>query len=134
RVLRDGWLWSGDLARQDKEGYVYLVGRSKEMFISGGFNIYPAEVELCLSGCPGVQAAAVIGVPDESLGELCVAFIAVEPGFDLTEAMCKQHCKPIIGFRTPRKWFFVDHLPLTGNGKVDKASLKASLEPQEAGQ
>jgi acyl-CoA synthetase (AMP-forming)/AMP-acid ligase II len=133
-VLRDGWLWSGDLARQDDEGYVYLVGRSKEMFISGGFNIYPAEVESCLSGCPGVQAAAVIGVPDESLGELCVAFIAAEPGFGLTETMCEHHCKPIIGFRTPRKWFFVDHLPLTGNGKVDKASLKASLESQEMGQ
>lgn len=134
RVLRDGWLWSGDLARQDEEGYVYLVGRSKEMFISGGFNIYPAEVESCLSSCPGVQAAAVIGVPDESLGELCVAFIAVERGFDLTEAMCEHHCKPIIGFRTPKKWIFVNHLPLTGNGKVDKASLKASLEPQGAGQ
>lgn len=132
RVLRDEWLWSGDLARQDEEGYIYLVGRSKEMFISGGFNIYPAEVESCLSGCPGVQAAAVIGVPDESLGELCVAFIAVERGVDLTEAMCERHCKPIIGFRTPRRWVFVNQLPLTGNGKVDKASLKASLEPQGA--
>jgi acyl-CoA synthetase (AMP-forming)/AMP-acid ligase II len=64
-VLRDGWLWSGDLARRDADGLIYIVGRSKEMLISGGFNIYPAEVEACLSNCPGVQETAVIGVPDE---------------------------------------------------------------------
>lgn len=127
KVLRDGWLWSGDLARRDADGFIYIVGRSKEMLISGGFNIYPAEVEACLSSCPGVQEAAVIGMPDENLGEIAVAFISAEPGITLTRETCESYCKPRIGIRTPRRWHFVEHLPRTGNAKVDKGALRASL-------
>ena len=132
KVLRDGWLWSGDLARKDAEGFIYIVGRSKEMLISGGFNIYPAEVEACLSSCPGVQEAAVVGTPDDALGELCVAFIAPEAAAKLTPSDCENFCKSRIGIRTPKRWFFVQHLPRTGNGKVDKAELRARLQPAEA--
>jgi acyl-CoA synthetase (AMP-forming)/AMP-acid ligase II len=127
KVLRDGWLWSGDLARKDEDGFIYIVGRSKEMLISGGFNIYPAEVEACLSSCPGVQEAAVIGIPDENLGEIAVAFVAAEPGKTLSKEHCEAHCKPLIGIRTPKRWHFIDRLPRTGNAKVDKGELRASL-------
>lgn len=132
KVLRDGWLWSGDLARRDPSGLIHIVGRSKEMLISGGFNIYPAEVEACLSSCLGVQEAAVVGMPDEQFGEICVAFVAAEPGVALTREICEAHCRPRIGIRTPRIWFFLPQMPRTGNGKVDKAALKsrlAALEP-----
>ncbi len=127
KVLRDGWLWSGDLARRDEHGLIHIVGRSKEMLISGGFNIYPGEVEACLTSLAGVQEAAVIGIPDEQFGELCVAFVAPETGISLTQETCEAHCKPRIGFRTPRRWIFVDQLPRTGNGKVDKAALRGRL-------
>lgn len=127
KVLRGGWLWSGDLARQDDDGFIYLVGRSKEMLISGGFNIYPGELEACLSSCPGVQEAAIVGIADERFGEIAVAFVAAEPGLTLTAEACIAHCKPRLGFRTPKSWHFVASLPRTGNGKVDKADLRARL-------
>lgn len=123
KVLRNGWIWTGDLARQDKDGLIYLVGRSKEMLISGGFNIYPAEVEACLSGCPGVRETAVIGLPDETLGEVCTAFVVRDS--NVTVENCQEYCKPLLGIRTPRRWIFIENLPRTGNGKVDKAALKS---------
>ncbi|MGE0007572.1 MAG: class I adenylate-forming enzyme family protein [Parvibaculaceae bacterium] len=124
-VLKDGWLWSGDLARIGADGLIYLVGRSKEMLISGGFNIYPREIESCLSGCPGVEEAAVVGVPDREFGEIAVAFVVASPGHAATAAACEAHCKPILGFRTPKRWHFLAALPRTGNGKVDKNALKS---------
>lgn len=123
-VLKDGWLWSGDLAKIGPDGLIYLVGRSKEMLISGGFNIYPREIESCLSGCPGVEEAAVIGVPDREFGEIAVAFVVASSGHAATASSCEAHCKPILGFRTPKRWHFLAALPRTGNGKVDKTALK----------
>jgi acyl-CoA synthetase (AMP-forming)/AMP-acid ligase II len=124
KVLREGWLWSGDLARRDAEGFIYLMGRSKEMLISGGFNIYPQEVENCLSACPGVMEAAVIGMPDENLGEIAIAFVAGARGEKLTEESCLAYCKPLLGIKTPKRWHLIDALPRTPNGKVDKAALR----------
>jgi len=125
-VLKDGWLWSGDLGRMDEDGFIYLVGRSKEMLISGGFNIYPAELEACLCACPGVLEAAVVGVPDTEFGEIAVAYLAVEPGA-ATERSVVEYCKPRLGFRTPKRWVLLDSLPKTPNGKIDKGRLR-SLE------
>ena len=125
QTLRDGWIWSGDLARLDDDGLIHLVGRSKEMLISGGFNIYPSEIEACLSGCPGVREAAVIGLPDEKLGEICTAFVVADTDIDISREGCQDYCKPLVGIRTPRQWHFIDQLPRSGNGKVDKAALKA---------
>jgi acyl-CoA synthetase (AMP-forming)/AMP-acid ligase II len=124
KVLRAGWLWSGDLARRDADGFIYLMGRSKEMLISGGFNIYPQEVENCLSACPGVLEAAVLGMADEGLGEIAVAFVAAARGATLTEELCNSYCKPLLGIKTPKRWHMVDSLPRTPNGKIDKAALR----------
>lgn len=126
-VLKDRWLWSGDLARTGADGLIYLVGRSKEMLISGGFNIYPREVESCLSGCPGVEEAAVIGMPDREFGEIAVAFVVASSDHTASASTCEAHCKPILGFRTPKRWHFLAALPRTGNGKVDKNALKNEL-------
>ncbi len=124
KVLREGWLWSGDLARRDADGFIYLMGRSKEMLISGGFNIYPQELENCLSACPGVLEAAVLGMPDEGLGEIAVAFVAGARGITLTPEACLGYCKPLLGIKTPKRWHMVEALPRTPNGKIDKAALR----------
>lgn len=126
-VLRGGWLWSGDLARRGEDGFIYLAGRSKDMLISGGFNIYPREIEVCLSACPGIEEAAVIGMPDRDFGEIAVAFVVASAGHRATASSCEAHCKPLLGFRTPKRWHFLAALPRTGNGKVDKHALKSQL-------
>ena len=128
RVLRDGWLWSGDLARMDETGFITLAGRSKEMLISGGFNIYPQELEAVLTSCPLILEAAVLGVPDPDWGEIAVAFLSSAPGTTATEAEVVAFCKPILGFRTPKRCIFLPSLPKNANGKVDKKLLRQNLE------
>lgn len=124
KVLRDGWLWSGDLARLDDEGRVYLVGRSKDMLISGGFNIYPAEVEAVLTDHPRVVEAAVVGIPDPDWGETPIAYVALTGGRADVEAELISHCKEILGLRAPRKIHVMPTLPKTPNGKTDKSALR----------
>lgn len=131
-VLRDGWLWSGDLATRDADGFISLVGRRKEMFISGGYNIYPQEVEAVLTSHPSVLEAAVVGVPDEQWGEIGVAFVSVVPKVRLDIDELRAHCKPILGIKTPKAFKLVDHLPKNANGKIDKPALRAlSLRDRE---
>ena len=127
RTLREGWLWSGDLARQDACGLITLVGRSKEMIISGGFNIYPQEVEATLTAHPLVIEAAVVGVPDADWGEAVLAFVTPVPGATLDAQTLTAYCKPSLGLRTPKRFVFLDTLPKNLNNKVDKRALKASL-------
>ncbi|MDO8705429.1 MAG: AMP-binding protein [Sulfuricaulis sp.] len=124
KVLRDGWLWSGDLARCDDAGFITISGRSKDMLISGGFNIYPAEVEAVLTSHPCVLEAAVVGIPDAQWGEIPIAFVALAPGETLTAAQLVDYCKPLLGFKTPRRLRFVNAIPKNANGKVDKPKLK----------
>lgn len=126
KVLRDGWLWSGDLATRDAEGFITLAGRSKEMLISGGFNIYPAEIEALLTSHPSVLEAAVIGVPDAKWGEIAVAYVSPVPDEKLDVEKLQAHCKPVLGFKTPKIFNFVDQLPKNANGKIDKPALKAA--------
>lgn len=126
KALRDGWLWTGDLATCDAEGYITLAGRSKEMLISGGYNIYPQEVEALLTSHPSVLEAAVVGVPDPDWGEIAVAYLSPAPNAKLDTALLQAHCKPILGFKTPKKFYFLDALPKNPNGKVDKPTLKAA--------
>ena len=101
RVLKDGWLWSGDLARVGSDGILELVGRAKDMLICGGFNIYPQQVEQELAAAPGVREAAVVGVPDAEWGEIPVAFVA---GERLQEQRLRDWARPRLGLRTPKRW------------------------------
>jgi acyl-CoA synthetase (AMP-forming)/AMP-acid ligase II len=128
KVLRQGWLWSGDLARRDEKGFITMAGRSKDMLISGGFNIYPAELEAVLTNHPQVVEAAVFGVADPDWGEVAVAFVVPVAGSAPTDQDLLEHCKPILGLRSPRRFAFLDALPKNANGKVDKPRLKASAQ------
>jgi acyl-CoA synthetase (AMP-forming)/AMP-acid ligase II len=124
-VFRNGWVFSGDLGRMDKDGYLYIIGRTKDMIISGGYNVYPKEVELVIDSYPGVKESAVIGVPDTMWGEVVTAVIAPEKGKNLTEAEILDVCtRQLAGFKKPRKIYLVDELPKNPYGKVDKNKLR----------
>lgn len=119
-VLKDGWYYTGD-AVEFVDGKYKLLGRIKEMIITGGVNVYPGEVESVLLKHPGVKEVAVIGSPDEKWVEIIHAFIVGEVSEDVLVKHCKQH---IAGFKCPKKFTFLTSLPKTGAGKVDKQSLK----------
>jgi fatty-acyl-CoA synthase len=124
-VLADGWLHTGDAGVVDDEGFLYIRDRYKDMLISGGENVYPAEVESALLELPGVLEAAVIGVPDEKWGEVGLAILVVEPGADRdVEAMRAALRQRLAGFKVPRLIEFADELPKTATGKVRKPSLR----------
>jgi fatty-acyl-CoA synthase len=125
----DGWYHTGDLASIDSRGYLRIEGRIKDMIIRGGENIYPREIEDVLFAHPAVAEAAVIGVPDPAWGEVIAAYIRVAPGRpvpDLEElrAHCREHLAP---YKTPLHWEFVDALPMTPSGKVQKFKLRESF-------
>jgi len=124
-ALRDGWLHTGDVARIDEEGYVYLLDRLKDMVITGGENVYSSEVEAVLYRHPAVAEAAVIGVPDAKLGETIMAVIVPKPGTTPTEDEIAQHCRQSLGgYKIPRRFAFVERLPRSAMGKVLKTSLR----------
>jgi fatty-acyl-CoA synthase len=126
---RDGWFHTGDLARCDDEGFFYIVGRSKDMFISGGVNVYPIEVEAALIKHDAVRDAAVIGVPDATWGEVGVAFVVSErPGAPSAEALGSYLSARLAKYKIPRRFVFVDELPRTPYGKIAKAELRAAFE------
>ncbi len=118
------WLHTGDAAVRDGEGYYRIVGRLKEMFISGGENVYPAEIESVLHAHPAVAAAAVIGVPDETWGEVGRAFVVLAAGQKTTAATLQAFCKErLAGYKVPKSFVFLPELPQTGAGKIDKKGL-----------
>lgn len=122
-TLRDGWLHTGDLVRRDSEGYYFVVGRKKDMFISGGENVYPAEVEQVLRQYPGVAEAAVIGVRDERWGEVGKAFV-VRTCESVSESTLKEHClKNLAKFKAPQYFSFLPSLPKGDSGKILKRAL-----------
>lgn len=124
-ALRDGWLHTGDLARRDTEGYYYIVGRLKELIISGGENIYPAEVEAAISAHPLVASVAVIGAPDPHWGEVGRALVVACRDGELTEQSLLAFCRERLArYKVPKSVTFVDALPMTGAGKVDKRALQ----------
>ncbi len=125
-VLADGWLRTGDVARIDEGGYVYLLDRTKDMVISGGENVYSAEVEAALYRHEDVHECAVIGVPDERLGEALFAVIVARPGAVPDEHAIIEHCRRhIAGYKIPRRMAFVDAMPKSAMGKILKADLRA---------
>jgi acyl-CoA synthetase (AMP-forming)/AMP-acid ligase II len=120
----DGWLTTGDLGRLDERRYLTLVGRRSEMYIRGGYNVYPAEVERVLSDHPLVALVAVLGVPDPVLGEIGVAFVVPAPGASPQLEELRTFCKAALAdYKAPNRLVVVDALPLTSVGKVDKQSL-----------
>lgn len=125
-AIVDGWLRTGDLARRDAEGYHTIVGRQKDVIISGGENIYPAEVESVLVGHPALAEAALIGVPDPRWGEVGLAVVVTRPGAVATEDEIVAFCRERLArYKAPRRVLFAPSLPRTGAGKVDKKALTA---------
>ena len=122
----DGWLRTGDLGQLDASGNLRIVGRSKDMFIVGGFNAYPAEIENLLLGHPDVQQAAVIGIPDDRLGEVGMAFVVRRAGAEVTEdELIAWSREAMANYKAPRRVAFLDALPLNATGKVVKTDLRA---------
>ncbi|HTZ23543.1 MAG TPA: AMP-binding protein, partial [Streptosporangiaceae bacterium] len=121
----DGWLHTGDIGRLDEQGRLTVTDRKKDMFLVGGFNTYPAEIEGVLGEHPAVAEASVIGVPDERLGEVGMAFIILRPGTVLTEAeMTSWARERLANYKVPRHWRFVSELPRNASGKVRKFLLR----------
>ncbi|MBO4122761.1 AMP-binding protein [Cupriavidus gilardii] len=124
-VLIDGWLHTGDLARVDEEGFIYLVDRKKDMIISGGFNVYPTEVEATLYQHPDVMEACVISVPDATWGESVKAVVTLWPGRELSAADLIAHCRArIADYKTPRSIDFVSELPKNASGKLARKVVR----------
>ena len=130
-TLRDGWLYTGDVARMDEDGFFYIVQRKKDMLIVSGFNVYPNEVEDVLFTHPAVLEAAVIGVPDEYRGEIVKAFVVLKPGAQATEDELKEHCHTRLArYKWPGHIVITDSLPKSAVGKV----LRRVLREQELAQ
>jgi acyl-CoA synthetase (AMP-forming)/AMP-acid ligase II len=121
----EGWLHTGDVAVMDERGYLRITDRIKDMFITGGFNCYPAEIESLLYGHGGIAQAAVIGIPDERLGEVGKAFVVPAPGAQLTPAAVIAWCREqMANYKVPRAVEIVDALPMNASGKVMKYLLR----------
>ncbi|WP_405166825.1 long-chain fatty acid--CoA ligase [Nocardia sp. NBC_01499] len=124
-AVRDGWMHTGDGGRMDENGYVFIVDRIKDMIITGGENVYSAEVENALAAHAAVASCAVIGVPDDEWGERVHAVVVLLPGAQATEAELRAHCKELIaGYKSPRTVEFADALPISGAGKILKRELR----------
>jgi len=125
-ALRDGWLYTGDLATVDEEGYIYIVDRKKDMIITGGENVFSTEVENVLYTHPAVLEAAVVGVPDAKWGEAIKAIVVLKPGAAGTAEELIQHCRARIAhFKVPRSVdFYEGALPKSGSGKILKRELR----------
>lgn len=126
QALKHGWLYSGDLAYQNERGYFFIVDRAKDMIISGGFNVYPKEVEDVIATHPAVASVAVIGIPDPDWGEAVKAVVVLKEGQSVTAQELTQRVKTAKGaVQAPKTVDFVDALPLTPLGKLDKKALRA---------
>jgi HIP---CoA ligase len=123
-ITEDGWLKTGDVGVMDENGYVRITGRIKEMFIVGGFNCYPAEIENTLCDMPGVARAAVMGVPDERMGEVARAYLVKDAGADIDEERVIAWSREnMANYKVPRSVIFLEEFPFNAGGKVDKAAL-----------
>ncbi|NLM74666.1 MAG: acyl--CoA ligase [Clostridiaceae bacterium] len=122
-VLKDGWLYTGDMGIMDEDGFIYLVDRKKDVIISGGENVYPVQVEDYLRGHEGIKDAAVIGLPDKRLGEIVTAIIELKPGYTCTEEDIRKFCMKLPRYKRPRRIIF-DDVPRNPTGKIEKPKLR----------
>ena len=120
----DGWYISGDVVRRDADGIHYFVGRADDMFVCGGENVFPGEVETMLETHPDILQASVVPVPDDIKGAKPFAFVVARPGRGLTEDAVKQYAlAKAPAYQHPRRVVFVDELPMAGTNKIDRAAL-----------
>ena len=122
-VLKDGWLFTGDMAQEDEDGFIFLVDRKKDVIISGGENIYPVQIEDFLRAHDAIKDVAVIGLPDKRLGEITAAIIEVKEGKNCTEEEIHAFCKELPRYKRPRKIIFAD-IPRNPTGKIEKPKLR----------
>jgi len=124
QTIRGGWLHSGDLGRRDADGYFYVVDRKKELIIRGGYNVYPREVEEVLYEHPDVVAAAVVGIPDPTLGEEIGAAVVLREGASASADDLREHVRSqLAAYKYPRRIWFLDELPKTATGKILKREI-----------
>ena len=121
--LKDGWLYTGDMAMQDEDGFIFLVDRKKDVIISGGENIYPVQIEDFLRAHNAIKDVAVIGLPDKRLGEISAAIIEIKEGFTCTEEEINEFCSKLPRYKRPRKIIFAD-VPRNPTGKIEKPKLR----------
>ncbi len=127
-TLAGGWVHTGDVARMDERGYLYIVDRKKDLIISGGFNVYPREVEDALSEHASVAVAAVVGVPDDRWGEAVVAAVVLRDGSAVDTQSLIDYVKQRKGsVLAPKRITILERLPVTALGKIDKVALRRSL-------
>jgi long-chain acyl-CoA synthetase len=128
-AIRNGWFYTGDVGIMDADGYLSIVDRVKDMIIRGGFNVYPRELEETLMTHPSVSLCAVVGVPDDRLGEEVKAFVVLKPGAAATEAEIVTWCRErMAAYKAPRYVEFRDHLPMGATGKVLKRELRVPAQ------
>ncbi|MGN0988965.1 MAG: class I adenylate-forming enzyme family protein [Eubacteriales bacterium] len=122
-VLHDGWLYTGDMARMDEDGFIFLVDRKKDVIITGGENLYPVQIEEFIRTNDAVKDVAVIGMPDTRLGEIAVAIIELKPDHECTQEQMEEFCRALPRYKRPRKYIFAD-VPRNPTGKIEKPKLR----------
>jgi acyl-CoA synthetase (AMP-forming)/AMP-acid ligase II len=127
-VIDQGWVRTGDMGYLDDEGYLFIVDRKKDMIVSGGFNVYPREVENVISAMPEVREVAVVGAPSDKWGDEITAIVSLRPGASMTADEVIARCREAIaGYKLPKKVLFADDLPKTATGKINKRSIADNL-------
>jgi long-chain acyl-CoA synthetase len=131
-ILKDGWLYTGDIGRMDEDGYIYILDRKKDLIIVNGMNLYPREVEEILYKHPSVQDAAVVGIKDAVHGEVPVGVVQLKEGMSATDQELRKFCKPHLGnYKVPHRFEFWKELPRTGTGKVLKREIKRIISEKK---
>jgi fatty-acyl-CoA synthase len=124
-TIIDGWLHTGDIARMDEDGYIYLLDRKNDMIISGGMNVYTSEVENAIQGFPGVNQVAVAGLPDADWGEAVTGFVVPDTDLRPNAQDIIAHCRGRLSrYKVPKRIIFLENLPVTAYGKTDKKRLR----------
>ena len=122
-VLKNGWLLTGDMAKKDEDGFIYLVDRKKDVIISGGENLYPVQIEDFLRAHEAISDVAVIGLPDSRLGEIAAAIVQIKDGVSCTEDDITEFCKALPRYKRPHKIIFAP-VPRNATGKIEKPRLR----------
>jgi long-chain acyl-CoA synthetase len=132
-TMKNGYLHTGDIGYVDEDGHLFIIERKKDLIIRGGFNIFPKDIEELLYQIPAVAEAAVVGTPDEMMGEKVLAYVVLKPGSEATEAEMIEHCQAHLAkYKCPSKVVFIDAMPKTPIGKIQKKELRKMAE-QDAG-